>query len=199
MPPPERDRPGSNRTILIVVAAVVIVAAAAGGVAVALSGGGGGHGTSTSPTTPIHTTTTTKTTQTTQTTTTTNVVQVQQQVVTVLLTYTKAISRHDATLLGTLLAPGVTRRGAGYGSAHCTVSDGKSAVLALYEDQFTRTPGGYRFTDLSPGAISVTNGTAAAHLHYLFSADGATGPIAFTLEHIGAHWQISHISATCNP
>lgn len=194
------DHPGPRRTALLVLAAIVIVGAAGAGAALALSGGGGHHkrhkqilvcGNPAGGCTPTPTTNTTNTP-------TTNTTLAQTEVVNDLALYQNAITNHDATVLANLLAPTVTRRGAGYGSGRCIDSTGKSAVLALYEDQFNRTSAQYRFTNLNRNSIKVTNGTATDSLEYQFSP-GATGSVTFTFQNLAGQWRISHISAMCTP
>lgn len=127
-----------------------------------------------------------------------NVSQEQGAVVAVLRSYERVASDHNLDLLGSVLLPSVSRRGAAYGSSQCTDSHGKNAVLAVYQDQFTRTTGQYQLVDLSPSAVVVNGETATATLHYLWVSDGATGSVTFTLAKAPAGWAISRISAICS-
>jgi len=127
-----------------------------------------------------------------------NVAAAQRAIVTVLHSYAQAASEHNLGLLGSVLADSVTRTGAAYGSATCTTSTGKSAVLAVYQDQFTRTTGQYELTDLSPAAIAVHGNRAVAPLHYLFVVANSTGAVTFSLADANGGWRITHISAVCS-
>ena len=127
-----------------------------------------------------------------------NVAAAQRAVVSLLHSYAQAASEHNLGLLGSVLAESVTRTGAAYGSATCTTSTGKGAVLAIYQDQFTRTTGQYQLTDLSPAAIAVRGNTAIAPLHYLWVFANSTGSITFSLGNTNGGWRITHISAVCS-
>ena len=151
---------------------------------------------SSTPTATATTTTTGTTTTRTATTKTTpvNPAAAKLAVVAVLDRYQTAYSDHNVAGLSALFATTVTRRGLAAGG--CTVSRGRTAVLADYQSQFSEGTGPYTLVGLSPAQVEVAGTTATVNATYSISG-GSTGSVAFTLSHAPAGWQISKVYATC--
>jgi hypothetical protein len=109
--------------------------------------------------------------------------------------YQSAYSAHSLPNLSALLTPEVSRRGLATGG--CTVSHGRSAVLADYRAQFEQGSGSYELVGLSEGQIELESATQA-HLnaHYKITP-GGSGYVGFRFEDLSEAWKISEIYASC--
>ncbi len=116
-------------------------------------------------------------------------------IVALLGAYQRAYSDHDISGLANIFAPKIDRHGLAAGG--CTVSRGRSAVLADYRSQFERGSGSYELVGLSGGQARFDSKTRA-HLdaHYRI-APGGTGYVNFKFDQLGEGWKISEVYATC--
>ncbi len=113
----------------------------------------------------------------------------------ILRTYQRAYSDHDLSGLAGIFTLAIARHGLAGGG--CTVSRGRSAVLADYQSQFEAGSGSYELVGLSGAAIQL-DGRATAHLnaHYQI-ATGGSGYVNFKFAELGEGWKIGEVDATC--
>ena len=119
----------------------------------------------------------------------------RQAIMGVLRTYQSAYSDHNLAGLASIFTPGIRRHGLAAGG--CTVSQGRSAVLADYQSQFEGGSGSYELIGLSEGEIQL-DGRTRAHLdaHYQITPGGA-GYVNFKFAELGEGWKTSEVYATC--
>lgn len=118
------------------------------------------------------------------------------EIVSLLDRYQSAYSRHEAPALARLFAAQIVRHGLAAGG--CTVSHGRSAVLASYESQFRDGSGSYRLVGLAAEQVQLDSKTQA-HLdgHYRITP-GGSGYVNFRFIDTGEGWRISEVDATCS-
>jgi hypothetical protein len=119
----------------------------------------------------------------------------RQTIMSVLSAYQSAYSDHNLSGLSNIFTPGVNRHGLAAGG--CTVSRGRSAVLADYQSQFEEGSGSYELIGLSENEIQL-DGKTRAHLdaHYQIMP-GGSGYVNFKFAELGEGWKISEVYATC--
>jgi hypothetical protein len=113
----------------------------------------------------------------------------------ILSAYQSAYSDHNISGLSSVFAPEINRHGLAAGG--CTVSRGRSAVLADYQSQFEEGSGSYELVGLSEGETQFDSKTRA-HLdaHYQITP-GGSGYVNFRFAELGEGWKISEVYATC--
>lgn len=117
-------------------------------------------------------------------------------IIALLNAYQSAYSEHDIPGLSNIFASAIDRHGLAAGG--CTVSRGRSAVLADYRSQFEQGSGSYELVGLSDNAIRFDGKTRARlDAHYQIASGGA-GYVNFKFADVGEGWKISEVYATCN-
>lgn len=119
----------------------------------------------------------------------------RQAIMGILSNYQSAYSDHNISGLASIFSPEINRHGLAAGG--CTVSRGRSAVLADYQSQFAEDSGSYELIGLSGAEIQL-DGKTRAHLnaHYQITPGGA-GYVNFKFAELGEGWKISEVYATC--
>jgi hypothetical protein len=190
--PPSPPR-SSNQTILFV--AVIIALLGIGTGVVVATGALSNKTQATSPTRPITTATTATAPAVPAGPTPGEQASDRQAMMSVLSAYQSAYSDHNLSGLSNIFTPDIKRHGLAAGG--CTVSRGRSAVLADYQSQFEEGSGSYELVGLSSGNIQL-DGKTRAHLdtHYQITP-GGSGYVNFRFAELGEGWQISEVYATC--
>ena len=119
----------------------------------------------------------------------------RQAIMGILSAYQSAYSDHNLSGLSDIFAPDINRHG--LAADGCTVSRGRSAVLADYQSQFEEGSGSYELVGRSEGQIQLDSKTRA-HLdaHYQITP-GGSGYVNFRFAKLGEGWKISEVYATC--
>jgi len=119
----------------------------------------------------------------------------RQAIVGVLYAYQRAFSNHSISGLAGIFATTIKRHGLAAGG--CTVSYGRSAVLADYQSQFDEGSGTYELIGLTPGEIEM-DGKTRAHIDAHYRIDrGTSGYVNFRFAELGEGWKVSEVNATC--